>query len=66
MIRKQLSLSRPLRLFGFLRKTRTVTDVIATEDAVMASEIEQLPDLSGFLKTASRPEWLRVRFTWKI
>jgi hypothetical protein len=26
----------------------------------MASEIEQLPDLSGFLKVASRPEWRRV------
>ncbi len=26
----------------------------------MAAEIEQLPDLSGYLKIASRPEWLRV------
>jgi hypothetical protein len=32
-----------------------------TEDAVMASEIEQLPDLQGFLKLASSPEWLRIR-----
>jgi len=26
----------------------------------MASEIEQLPDLVGFLKVASRPEWRRA------
>ena len=32
-----------------------------TESAVLASEIEQLPDLQGFLKFASTPEWRRVR-----
>jgi hypothetical protein len=64
VIRKQVAHSQPKRLLGFLRKTRTVTDVIATEDAVMASEIEQLADLRGFLKTASRPEWYRVKLTW--
>jgi hypothetical protein len=26
----------------------------------MASEIEQLPDLSGFMKLASQPYWQRV------
>ena len=26
----------------------------------MASEIEQLPDLSGFLKLASQPQWRRI------
>jgi type IV secretory pathway TraG/TraD family ATPase VirD4 len=31
------------------------------EAAVMASEIEQLPDLQGFLKIASSPDWRRVR-----
>jgi type IV secretory pathway TraG/TraD family ATPase VirD4 len=31
-----------------------------TESAVLASEIEQLPDLQGFLKFASQPEWRRV------
>lgn len=30
------------------------------EPAVMDSEIERLPDLSGFLKLASSPDWLRV------
>ena len=32
-----------------------------TEDAVMPSEIEQLPDLVGYLKLASRPEWLLLQ-----
>jgi type IV secretory pathway TraG/TraD family ATPase VirD4 len=31
------------------------------ETAVMPSEIEQLPDLQGFLKLASQPEWRRVQ-----
>jgi type IV secretory pathway TraG/TraD family ATPase VirD4 len=31
------------------------------EPAVLASEIEQLPDLQGFLKTAVTPYWRRVR-----
>ena len=33
------------------------------EPAVLDSEIEQLPDLSGYLKCASVPEWYRVRLT---
>jgi hypothetical protein len=32
-----------------------------TEAAVLASELEQLPDLRGYLKTASSAVWLRVR-----
>jgi hypothetical protein len=31
-----------------------------TESAVLASELEQLPDLAGYLKTASRGYWTRV------
>ncbi len=31
-----------------------------TESAVLASKIEQLPDLQGFLKLASKPAWKRV------
>ena len=45
------------------RKTRTVSDQLFTENAVMASEIEQLPDLSGFLKVASQPHWRRIKLT---
>ena len=29
----------------------------------MASEIERLPDLQGFLKLASIPDWMRVTLT---
>jgi type IV secretory pathway TraG/TraD family ATPase VirD4 len=31
------------------------------EPAVMSSEIEQIPDLCGYLKLASRTDWLRTR-----
>lgn len=31
-----------------------------TETAVLPSEIEQLPDLTGYLKFASRRAWLLV------
>lgn len=34
-----------------------------TESAVLASEIEQLPDLQGYLKFASQPGWKRVRLS---
>ena len=30
----------------------------------MASEIERLPDLEGFLKFASNPDWLRLRLAY--
>jgi type IV secretory pathway TraG/TraD family ATPase VirD4 len=60
IIRQQSSLSRPTRWGGAARETRTVSAQHVVEDAVMASEIEQLPDLNGFLKIASRPEWRTV------
>jgi len=34
-----------------------------TESAVLPSEIEQLPDLEGYLKFTSAPEWRRVKIT---
>lgn len=34
----------------------------ATESAIMAAEIEQLPDRAGFLKFPSTSAWTRVRF----
>jgi type IV secretory pathway TraG/TraD family ATPase VirD4 len=41
--------------------SRSVAQHHVTESAVLASEIEQLPDLQGFLKFASTPEWRRVQ-----
>jgi type IV secretory pathway TraG/TraD family ATPase VirD4 len=61
VIRQQTSISTLARPTGFLRTTRTVGEHLVTEDAVMASEIEQLPDLQGYLKLASVPEWRRVK-----
>jgi type IV secretory pathway TraG/TraD family ATPase VirD4 len=34
------------------------------EPAVMASEIERLPDLEGFLKFASIPDWMHLRLSY--
>ncbi|HEV7357849.1 MAG TPA: type IV secretion system DNA-binding domain-containing protein, partial [Steroidobacteraceae bacterium] len=43
------------------RRSRSVTDQRVTETAVMASELEQLPDLCGYLKGASSAMWLKVK-----
>lgn len=61
VIRAQVSKSRSGGLFQDPRTSRSVSDQHVTEPAVLGSEIEQLPDLRGFLKLASRPEWLTVR-----
>jgi type IV secretory pathway TraG/TraD family ATPase VirD4 len=58
ILRTTLSRSRrPLDLVG----VRTSSQQVAVEAAILPSQIEQLPDLTGYLKVASRPEWLRVR-----
>jgi hypothetical protein len=41
-------------------ETTTTSEHLRTEPAVMASEIERLPDLTGYLKIASIPDWLAV------
>ena len=41
----------------------TSNELLRTEPAVMASEVERLPDLTGFLKLASVPDWYSVRLT---
>ncbi len=51
---------------GFLdgrgrRRSTSVSEQRITEAAVLASELEQLPDLTGYLKTASSAAWLKVR-----
>jgi type IV secretory pathway TraG/TraD family ATPase VirD4 len=42
------------------RRSTNVSEQHITEWAVMPSEIEQLPDLTGYLKTASCPSWVYV------
>ena len=44
------------------RRSTQVSEQWVTESAVMASELEQLPDLTGYLKRASSNAWLRVSF----
>jgi type IV secretory pathway VirB4 component len=43
------------------RRSHSVSEQTVTETAVLAAELEQLPDLTGYLKTAGSPEWRRVR-----
>jgi hypothetical protein len=40
--------------------SKTLSEHFDVESALLPSQIEQLPDLAGYLKRASRPEWLRV------
>jgi type IV secretory pathway TraG/TraD family ATPase VirD4 len=46
-----------------LRRSRNVSEQRVTEAAVLASEIEQLPDLCGYWRTASSPVWRKVRIS---
>jgi type IV secretory pathway TraG/TraD family ATPase VirD4 len=55
----QVSTSRSRRA-GEIRAAVSRAEHTAVEAAVMASQIEQLPDLHGYLKLASSPEWRRV------
>jgi len=43
------------------RRSTSVSEQRVTEMAVLPSELEQLPDLTGYLKAASSPVWLRVK-----
>jgi len=54
------SLSRSRRAMEWFGST-TRSEQLRIEPAVLASEIERLPDLEGYLKLASNPDWRRVR-----
>ena len=56
----QVQTSRSYRAAQLLPSV-TRSEHHSTEAAVMGAQIEQLPDLSGYLKLASAPEWRRVR-----
>ena len=51
------------RRYGERHGSKSVSEHVTFEPAVMAAEIEQLPDLEGLLKLASEPAWRRVRLT---
>ncbi|HWW21789.1 MAG TPA: type IV secretion system DNA-binding domain-containing protein, partial [Steroidobacteraceae bacterium] len=64
VIRRQASHSRDREgLFGrqSMRRSLQISEQRLSESAVLASELEQLPDLRGYLKTASSPVWRPVR-----
>jgi type IV secretory pathway TraG/TraD family ATPase VirD4 len=44
------------------RRSTTESDQVIVEPAVLPAEIEQLPDLAGYAKTASIATWHRVHF----
>lgn len=52
--------SRDAGLLSPRRHSRTQSVQHVTELAVLPGELEQLPDLMGYLKLASHPHWLRV------
>jgi hypothetical protein len=45
------------------RQSLQISEQRLSESAVLASELEQLPDLRGYLKTASSQRWYRVRLS---
>jgi type IV secretory pathway TraG/TraD family ATPase VirD4 len=49
--------SRPTQFFDSVSRSEQYN----VELAVLPSQIEQLPDLAGYLKNASEPQWRRVR-----
>jgi type IV secretory pathway TraG/TraD family ATPase VirD4 len=63
IIRRQTSRGRDREgIFGArgFRRSTNISEQTATETAVMPSEIEQLPDLKGYLKLVSSQAWLKV------
>jgi type IV secretory pathway TraG/TraD family ATPase VirD4 len=52
---------RLTEMFGSISRSQH----LSVESAVLASQVEQLPDLAGYLKYASDPTWARVRLDAK-
>lgn len=61
VIRPTVSRTRRSGLFVEPHHSVSRGEQHVTEAAVLPAEVEQLPDLSGYLKFASQPAWLRVR-----
>jgi type IV secretory pathway TraG/TraD family ATPase VirD4 len=64
IVRRQTSRGRDREwalIFKGSRRSTSTSEQHVTEVAVMPSELEQLPDLCGYLKTASSHAWRRVR-----
>ena len=61
-LQESLTRNRTAILAGERSRSTTQAEHRVTESAVMASEIEALPDRAGYLKLASEPVWLKVEF----
>jgi type IV secretory pathway TraG/TraD family ATPase VirD4 len=61
--RRQVMRGRELSggLFAPARRSTQMSEQTLVEAAVMASELERLPDLAGYLRTACSPVWYRVK-----
>jgi type IV secretory pathway TraG/TraD family ATPase VirD4 len=61
IVRENVTRSRAAAFFDASRSTESHSVQHVVEFAVLPSEIEQLPDLVGYLKLASRPQWLHLQ-----
>ena len=61
VLREQVSKSRPMGWLKGAHRSESRSLQRSVEPAVLPSELEQLPDLVGYLKLASTPEWTLVR-----
>jgi type IV secretory pathway TraG/TraD family ATPase VirD4 len=61
VIRPTVSRTRRSGLFVEPHRSVSRGEQHITESAVLPAEVEQLPDLAGYLKFASHPAWLRIR-----
>ena len=61
VIRPTISRTRKGGFFAEPGHSVSRSEQHVTEAAVLPAEVEQLPDLSGYLKFASHPAWLRIR-----
>jgi hypothetical protein len=64
VLRRQTSRARDRAGFAACgaRRSTSISEQRVTEAAVLPAQLEQLPDLTGYLKTAGSPCWLRVSF----
>ena len=63
IVRPQVTQTQRGGFPGETQRSKTYSTQHVTEAAVLPSEIEQLPDLHGFLKLASLPQLRRVRLS---
>ncbi len=62
VVREQVSRQRPMGWAKGAHRSENRSMQRLVESAVLPSELEQLPDLMGYLKVASRPEWALVQW----